>query len=224
MRDDGRQTLLERAAALRVLKTLREYFFPSPIRDAPALRAFLSSQASYLSQRTILEFTRNTLAYAKQHWQFEPAYQEATRICGWESFGAILEDMAVCAEGHLRPVAAARLPALADALQAACAEILNGYQAEAKRPHGWADRIASIGRRLQKAQLADRARPAIVAKVGTKHVFAHMPVYSQNKAGDYAVVENALMFGLTAFADKLHRLVEPEPVVADLLRHSAPRR
>jgi hypothetical protein len=196
---------------------LKEYFFPSPLRDLTALQRFLSSQASYLAQRTSLEFCRNTLGYFNQHYWRDDRFLEELAVCRWESFAALAEDMAVLLEGHLRPHARPAPGRLVPPLTRLVGDILDGYEKPRHRPDGWADVVERSGLRLAQAQLAAPKGPMDISKVSAQRFYDTMPVRSNNKAYDMQVIENAVRFGFAGFAGKLGALLRPEPVAAALL-------
>jgi hypothetical protein len=200
-----------------MLNRLKEYFFPSPIRDVTALQRFLSSQASYLAQRTSLEFCRNTLGYFNQHYWRDDRFLEELAVSRWESFAALAEDMAVLVEGHLRPHAAPEPERLVAPLAALVGAILGGYERPRHRPDGWADVIERSRTRLAQAQLAVPKAPMEISRVSAQRFYDTMPVRSNNKEYDVQVIESAVRFGFAGFAGKLASLLRPEPVAAALL-------
>ncbi len=84
-----------------MLQQLKDRFFPGRIATQPALRRFISGEASYLAQRATYEFSRNTLAWHGQHILGEKGFNEVFAICRWESFAAIAADMVFIVRAHL---------------------------------------------------------------------------------------------------------------------------
>ena len=204
-----------------MLQRLRDYFFQPKLRTAAALRDFVSSQASYLAQRTSLEFSRNTLAYSHQYMMHQDSFLDEMRKSRWESFAVLIEDMLVAAEGLLRPAELAPAPRLADALVAMARAMLQGYERPAHRPQGWDDVIERIAARLAQAQLAPPKAPLEISAVSAERLYPLMPIHSDNRKKDREVVSGAVRFGFAGFAAKLAAALDAEAVRADLL---APQR
>jgi hypothetical protein len=200
-----------------MLQRLKDYFFQPKLRTAAATRDFVSSQASYLAQRTSLEFSRNTLAYSHQYMMHQDSFIDEMRKCRWESFAALIEDMLVALEGYLRPADAAAQQRLAAALVAMARSILEGYERPTHRPQGWDDVLQRIAVRLDQARLAPPQAPHAISAVSAARLYDLMPVYSPNKPKDQEAVDGAVRFGFAGFAAKLAAALEPEPVRAELL-------
>ena len=198
-----------------MLKTFFRTLFAVPIADPSELRRFLSGEASLLAQRTTYEFSRNTLAWYGQHYFADAGFNEAFRKCRWDSFGLLASDMTLMSFGRI----AENRPAIRDRLAARMpelyAEILREYPLPAHRPGGWADMADRFALGLSGLSLP--VDPAKLATATAKSVFATMPVFSENRAGDYDVVYNAVHFGLVAFSDRLGRRVSAGPVAAALM-------
>lgn len=204
-----------------MLQRVIDYFRPPPIRSRAALQPFLSSQASYLAQRSTYEFSRNTLSYYGQGAWHDPVFQDLMRVCRWESFAAVLADMIVLTEARLRPAVGGDPNALVDPLVALYRAIIAAYPVPAHRSEGWDADIAGFRQRLERAQMIAPLPPSDVALVGARRVFDVLPVYSQYREVDYQVIEGAVRFGIIAFNDQLRARLQIDAVLADL-RADAP--
>ncbi len=199
-----------------MLQRVIDYFRPPPIRSRAALQPFLSSQASYLAQRSTYEFSRNTLSYYGQGAWHDPVFQDLMRVCRWESFAAVLADMIVLTEGRLRPSAGGDPNVLVEPLLDLYRAIIGEYPVPAHRAEGWDADIASFRQRLERAQMIAPMAPSDVALVGARRVFDVLPVYSQYREVDYQVIEGAVRFGIIAFNDQLRARLQVAAVLADL--------
>ncbi len=197
-----------------MLKTFFRSLFAAPIADPSELRRFLSGEASLLAQRTTYEFSRNTLAWYGQHYFADAGFNEAFRKCRWDSFGLLASDMTLLTFGRLAEVRPAIRNSIAARMPELYAEILREYPLPAHRPGGWTDMADRFANGL--GALDFPVDPAKLATATAKSVFVTMPVFSDNRAGDYDVVYNAIHFGLVAFSDRLRRRVAAESVVAAL--------
>jgi len=200
-----------------MLRRLRDYLFQPKLRAAAALGDFIASQAAYLAQRTSLEFCRNTLAYSHQYLMHDPSFMDALRVCRWESFAALVEDMLVCAEGHLRPDDAAAAQRLVAPLAALARGMFDRYERPRHRPQGWDDVLQRITQRLAQAQLGAPRPPLVISAVSAQRLYDCMPVYSDNKEKDKEAAFGAVRFGFAGFAAKLAAALEPAPVRRELL-------
>lgn len=199
-----------------MLQRVIDYFRPPPIHSRAALQPFLSSQASYLAQRSTYEFSRNTLSYYGQGAWHDPVFQDLMRVCRWESFAAVLADMIVLTEGRLRPSAGGDPNVLVEPLLDLYRAIIGEYPVPAHRTEGWDADIASFRQRLQRAQMIAPMAPSDVALVGARRVFDVLPVYSQYREVDYQVIEGAVRFGIIAFNDQLRARLQVAAVLTDL--------
>ena len=205
-----------------MLQRLRDYFFQPKIRTAAALRDFVSSQASYLAQRTSLEFTRNTLAYSHQYLIHDEGFQDSLRVCRWESFAALIEDMLVLVESHLRPDDAGDAVRVRAALAGLGRAMLEAYETPRHRAQGWTDIVQRIETRMAHVALARPRAAHQIAAASAERLYDLMPVYSTNKKADRAVVAGAVKFGFSGFAAKLAAALDPPSVRAELLAAAAP--
>lgn len=205
-----------------MLQRLRDYFFQPKIRTAAALRDHVSSQASYLAQRTSLEFTRNTLAYSHQYMIHDEGFQDSLRVCRWESFASLVEDMLVLVEAHLRPDDAGTAGRIRATLVAMAGEMLGAYEVPRHRPQGWGDVVQRIETRLEQAALGRPRTAHDIAEASATRLYDLMPVFSPNKKGDRAVVAGAVKFGFAGFAAKFSAALDAPAVRADLLAAASP--
>jgi hypothetical protein len=188
-----------------------------PIVDPSELRRFISGEASYLTQRSVYEFSRNTLAWFGQHYFANQGFVTVYAKCRWEAFGLLGIDMAALALGRLvaTPDGHANRAALAARMAELYAAALREYPAPEHRPEGWDDLLAECKMRLEAVE--GPLEPIKLAKPTAKRVFELLPVYSKNKAEDHKVVRNAFDFGLIAYYDRLRKRVPPDAAAQALL-------
>jgi hypothetical protein len=177
-----------------------------PIADPSELRRFLSGEASQLAQRLTYEFSRNTLAWYGQHYFNNKGFNAVFRQCRWESFARLAADMTLMAFARLPDSCGTGRPALEARMRAVYAAILAEYPVPEHRAAGWQDLESVFAERL--ADVQPPVDPAVLTLATTKIIFKTLPVFSENRAGDFDVVRNAVGFGLVAFADRLGRRVD----------------
>jgi hypothetical protein len=202
---------------VKMLSALFKRFRPDPIDDPSELRRFVSGEASYLTQRAVYEFSRNTLAWYGQHYFVDQGFVKVYAACRWEAFGLLGLDMTALATGWLLDAGAARPAAyeLRARMIEVYAAVLAEYPVPEHRPEGWGDRLADAQARL--AAVAGPLNPAALALPTTNAVFGKMPVHSENKAADREVVLNALRFGLVGYYDRLRARVRAPEAARALL-------
>jgi len=200
-----------------MLTALIRRFRPLPIVDPSELRRFISGEASYLTQRAVYEFSRNTLAWFGQHYFANQGFVTVYAKCRWEAFGLLGIDMSALALGRMlaTPAGLANRAALAARMAEVYEAALREYPAPEHRPQGWDDLLAECRMRLEAVE--GPLEPIKLAKPTAKRVFELLPVYSKNKTEDHKVVRNAFDFGLIAYYDRLRKRVPPEATVQALL-------
>lgn len=194
-----------------LFRTLRA----KPIVDPSELRRFLSGEASYLAQRMTYEFSRNTLAWFGQHYFADPGFNDAFRKCRWESFGLLAADMVIMTFARMPDAQRQERVPLGTRMEALFGAVLREYPVPEHRSDGWSDLESGFAARIAAVQ--PPVDPVAFAEKTAKAVFKTLPVFSENRAGDYQVVFNAVHFGLVAFADRLRRRVAAEPAAKALL-------
>ena len=198
-----------------MLQRLKDRFFPDRIATRPALRRFVSGEASYLAQRATYEFSRNTLAWHGQHVLGDAKFNEAFAVCRWESFAAVAADMIFLARGHL-----AAGQSLDPPLLRVYAEALGEYPNPAHRPEGWGDCHTALLARF--GGISDE-RPADLKAIGYRTgAFIHgkAPARSRNLEEERAVLGAAVTFGLISFNDRLPRRLDRQALVQALSGHA----
>ncbi len=200
-----------------MLASLIRKFRPLPIVDPSELRRFVSGEASYLTQRAVYEFSRNTLAWFGQHYFANQGFVKVYAKCRWEAFGLLGIDMTALALGRMvtTPAGRAGREILAARMAAVYAAALREYPAPEHRPQGWDDLLAECKTRLEA--IDGPLDPVKLAKPTAKRVFELLPVYSKSKAEDHKVVQNAFDFGLIAYYDRLRKRVPAEAAAVALL-------
>lgn len=196
-------------------------FRPEPIVDPSELRRFVSGEASYLTQRAVYEFSRNTLAWFGQHYFANQGFVKVYAKCRWEAFGLLALDMTALATGLMLATAPGRASRreLIPKMELVYSAALREYPAPDHRADGWDDLLTECRTRLEAVD--GPLEPIKLAKPTAKRVFDQLPVYSKNKAEDLKVVQNAFDFGLIAYYDRLRKRV-PAAAAAEALLAGAP--
>lgn len=203
-----------------LMRRILDYFRPPPIRDAATLRTFLSGEASYLAQRSTYEFSRNALAWYGQAAFGDPEFNDAFRICRWETYATVLSGFVLLTELRLRP-AAGDCTRLDAALLAAFARMLADYPMPAHRPD-WSDMLDRLRLRLEATAPDAPPTPIALGAQAAEQVYPTLPVRSGNAVEDRKVIANALTFGTIAFNDRLVARLDAPAVHDDLVPAAIP--
>lgn len=186
-------------------------FLPKPkIRTVAALQQMLEGEASYLAQRSVIDFVRNELGSLSAQAFDDPRFQAKLAVSRWEGFVLTLADMIALAHAQLQGAAVprARLDGCLGDLYAA---ILAGHPWPEHRGHGWDADVAVLRARLA-ARPDGPAGPQAYAEATGARVFETLPFAPRDRVENRMVLCNAFAFGLIAFNDRLRRLLVVAPV------------
>lgn len=198
-----------------MLHRLKSYFFPERLRDRPSLLRLVSSQASYVAQRSTYEFSRNTLAWFGQAAFGDPKFNEAFAVCRWEAFAGIAADMVMLVRAELAVQNSDR--ALDPALLHLYADVLGEYPPPAHRPEGWADRHQALLVRFSTIAPASEPDLQAMGRAAGAAIHAQAPAKSNNAEEERDVLAAAITFGLVSFHDRLHRQIAPADIARALV-------
>jgi len=195
----------------RLLARLR----PAPITTAAALGTFLDERAALIAQKCAIDYCRGKTGLASYALFTEEPFLKALDVCRWEAFAAVLGDLLLLAEGHLRPhVTAEQHPRLCAALIDLHSAILDALPAPAHRPQGWGDALESFARRLKAASAGKPQQALDVADHSAKRLFDTLPIHASMRTLDEEIVYGAVRFRMIAVNQEIQRRV----AAADLAR------
>lgn len=190
---------------ISVLRRLKDFAFPEPIRTANELRRFVSGQASYVAQRSTYEFSRNTLAWFGQAAFGDKTFNEVFAVCRWEAFAGIAADMVVVGR-HLLADANDR-GQLDAGLVKLYGEILAEYPNPVHRPEGWADRHQTLLSRFAAHPPGRAPDLSALGRVTGVSIHKIAPAKARNAGEERDVLGAAVTFGLVAFRDRAEKLL-----------------
>ena len=197
----------------RLLARLR----PAPIASREALGTFLQERASLIAQKCAIDYCRGKTGLASYALFTEKPFLEALEVCRWESFVAVLGDLLIVTEGHLRPhVPAQQRARLLASVEEVYAQILGGMPLPAYRTQGWDDDVAAFAARL-RATAAGPPRQALdVADHSARRMFDTLPIHSNMRELDEEVVFGAVRFRMIAVSQELRRRIAAAEVAKEL--------
>jgi len=189
----------------------------APVATADALRDFFYAEAALVAQKCVIGYchvkTRLPLTELMRDEEFRIAFERAR----WEGFAAVLGDLAVVVEGHLRPAFGERQGALADRLADCCAEVLAGRVRPAAAEAGWSEVVLEIRRRLHRAQLAAPQSVADVAWTSARRLFDTLPIHDRLRRPDKEAVVASVRFMLVSRCGRLDRRLDRDALARALL-------
>ena len=197
----------------RLLARLR----PAPIASRDALRIFLQERASLIAQKCAIDYCRGKTGLASYALFTEKPFLEALDVCRWESFAAVLGDLTIVAEGHLRQhVPPDRQGILRDSLAALYRESVESLPLPVHRPHGWRDQIEAFIPRLAMAGAAPPRQALDVADHSARRMFDTLPIHSNMRELDEEVVFGAVRFRMIAVSQEMQRRIAPAELARSL--------
>lgn len=209
---------LAKGPVARLWRRLEARLRPAPIATADALKRFLEERAALIAQKCAIDYCRGKTGLASYALFTEEPFLKALDICRWETFVVVLGDLAIMAEGCLRPhVAAEARPRLCEALIGLYAAVLASLPAPAHRSHGWGDAIASFTLRLTAASRGEPQLALDVADHSARRLFDTLPIHASMRALDEEVVYGAVRFRMIAVSQEMQRRIAFADLVRQLL-------
>jgi hypothetical protein len=202
---------------MRLLSRLRESLRPAPIATGAALQDFLQERALFIAQKCAIDYCRGKTGLASYALFSEKRFLEALDVCRWESFEAVLGDLVILAEAHLRPHAGVERQAqLCGALLQLHRQVLAASAAPAHRPQGWDDALPRFASRFGAACERQPAKALDVADHSAQRLFDTLPIHASMRALDEEVVFGAVRFRMIAVNQELQRRAAASELVREL--------
>lgn len=203
---------------MRLLSRLRGSLRPQPIATRAALRDFLQERALLIAQKCAIDYCRGKTGLASYALFSEKPFLDALEVCRWEAFEAVLGDLLILTEGHLRALAAPeRRAQLCEALAKLRIDVLAASPLPTHRPQGWSDTHPPFLARLDMASAQPPRGAAEVADHSARRLFDTLPIHANMRALDEEVVFGAVRFRMIAVNEELRRRAAASELVRDLM-------
>jgi hypothetical protein len=202
-----------------MLRRLKAYLFPEPLRGFAELVRVVSGEASYVAQRSTYEFSRNTLAWFGQAAFDDEKFNEVFAVCRWEAFARIAADMVMIVRADLAPANGQRQ--LDPGFLRLYGGILGEYPNPVHRPEGWQDRHQALLTRLAATPPDQRPDLKALGAVTGRFIHEQAPARGRNAEEERAVLAAAVTFGLVSFSDRMERRLVVEPLAGALSEGAA---
>lgn len=180
-----------------------------PIADRDALRRFLESRASYVTQTSLYGYLRTRAGMRYPQLFANDEFVKAIEIAKWQMWFACLSDVSVYAGGLIAQRSGAEQCRVTSLLQATIGAILDASEsgrdeADARRLHA---RIAQI----DWATVADDSSPF---SESPRTLIECAPVLEQLKLLDEEIVRNSVRFGWQEVRRELRRQLDAKALMA----------
>jgi hypothetical protein len=175
---------------------------PAPIATTDALRIFLEERAALIAQKCAIDYCRGKTGLASYALFTEKPFLDALDVCRWETYAAVLGDLLIVVEGHLRPHAAGQHARLCEALV--------GLYSAASGKETFVARFQAASRGGPQAALD-------VADHSAQRLFETLPIHSSYRELDEEVVYGAVRFRMIAVSAEMQRRLAAAELVRQLL-------
>jgi hypothetical protein len=201
-----------------LLRRLQTRLRPAPIATRDALQTFLQERAALLAQKCAHDYCRGKTGLASYALFTEWRFLEAFDVCRWETFGVVIGDLVLLAEGQLRRhVAAEQQPRLRAALAELHAAVLGAQPSPVHRPQGWSDVVEEFNARLRMTSAGKVPQALDVADHSAKRLFDTLPIHISMRELDEEIVYGAVRFRMISVSQEMQRRIAPAELAKELL-------
>lgn len=198
----------------RLWRRLQARLRPAPIATVEALRVFLEERAALIAQKCAIDYCRGKTGLASYALFTEKPFLDALDVCRWETFAAVLGDLLILVETHLRPhVAAGQRARLCEALIGLYSTAAATLPTPTHRD-GWEKARESFVLRFKAASLGRPQQALDVADHSAKRLFDTLPIHINMREMDQEPVYGAVRFRMIAVNQELQQRLR----AADLAR------
>lgn len=199
-----------------MLQRTRDFFFPPAVSDIAALDAFLTGEAAYLAQKTVIGYCRVKTMLDYDKLMTESAFRDGQDICRWEAYASALGDVLIVVEGYLRPEDPKQRARLAATL-ATCYDRLIDINLPPHR-QDWQDVKAAFAARFAAAEQAEPAAPEKVIGGTARLIYDLVPIHERLKREDLVVIRGDLRLHMLAMHASMQKRFRRDALRAALLR------
>jgi len=186
------------------------------VASAASLAAFLDRNASLVSQKTIVGYCLVKTSLPIYELIREKMFADAYDAAIWEGYAAVLADLVLVAEAHLRPLAENHPEELARGLLRLHGDILAAQPVPANRPHGWAADTEALRVRLQEHQAAPAKAIREIAETAGGRIFDALPIHERLRKPDKPAAVAGVQFLMVGLAHEFEQQIDGPAVVAEL--------
>lgn len=188
-----------------------------PVASAQALGLFLDRNASLIAQKSVIGYCQVKSMLPVNELLREKQFADAFEVSRWEGYAAILADLVVVAEGHLRPAIRGRDAALVEPLLRVFVDTLASHPMPIHRLQGWVDAVDALRARLLRVQLAPPATIAQIAQSSAERLYATLPIHESLREPDKPAIMANVQFMMVGLAHEFESQLDAAALAAELI-------
>jgi hypothetical protein len=193
-----------------------------PIPDAQALADFVDSNAAFLVQKGIYEYSRARAGHYAKVLFSEAAFKEAVEESRWRAFPLGLAMVAEVAENALYPHWRGGRSEGLGSLERLMLSVFDRYPVPPQLgADTWRSLRDELQRRLQRFSLHGPKRAFDVAEPYAEEYFNLMPIHEKLRGRDFWTLRNYLRVTLCNIHDEFAKRADAPALAAALRRQAA---
>jgi len=201
----------------RLWRRLKARLSPAPVDTVDDLRIFIEERAALIAQKCAIDYCRGKTGLASYALFTEKPFLDALDVCRWETFAAVLGDLLILVETHLRPhVAVEQHAGLCEALIGLYSAALAALAMPTHRDN-WDEARESFVLRFKKASLGRPQQALDVADHSAKRLFDTLPIHINMRELDEEPVYGAVRFRMIAVNQELQQRLRAAELIKQLL-------
>ena len=183
------------------------------VATAAGLAEFLGARAAFVSQKCTYDYCRARAGIGWAQLFRDDEFGRALDLCRWEGYAAVLADLGEVALVYLRQHGGEA--SVAPGLAAALRQALLRHPVPAHR-NDWQDAVMTCETRLYRALMAAPRPVQQIGRTSGNLVFDGLPLHTNLKGHDRAMVVNNVRFLLCRVHDDMERELDGPALVRAL--------
>jgi len=189
-----------------------------PIADADALAAFIDSQAAFLMQKGIYEYSRARSGHYAKVMFGEQLFIDAFNLARWQAYPLGLAMVGELVEGVLRGLGGSDPKEVARWTRDLVLSVFDSHPVPPQiGAQAWREARAELALRLQHVSLHPPKRAMDIPEPLAKTYFDLMPIHEKLRGRDYPAIRNYLRVTMTNVHDQLTNRLDPPAAAKSLL-------
>ncbi|PJI43571.1 hypothetical protein [Ferrovibrio sp.] len=198
-----------------MLHRIKEFFFPPAVSTRAELQAFMTGEAAYLAQKTVIGYCRVKTMLDYEKLLTEAPFHDGHEICRWEAYASTLGDIIIMTESWLRPETPDARRRLADSLAGLYPLILN--ESVPVHRQNWADAIAAFNARYAQTHLEAALPPELIVTGSAALIHELVPIADRLKRNDREVILGDLRLHILAAHASMLKRFDRDALVTALM-------
>ena len=195
-----------------------------PIADADTLAAFIDSQAAFLMQKGIYEYSRARSGHYAKVMFGEQQFTDAFNLARWQAYPLGLAMVGELVEGVLRGIGGAGPKEVSRWVRDLVLSVFDSHPVPPQiGEQAWRQARADLALRLQHVSLHPPKRAMDIPETLAKTYFDLMPIHEKLRGRDFPTTHNYLKVTMCNIHAELTRRMDV-PALSRLLATSEPVR